>query len=400
MKKAPGVLFLLLCLCLPLAASDPPEIRSRSGALLDGETGTFLYLHNPDEPIPPASLAKLMTMHLVLEDAAAGKVSLDTREEPPSASWARNQPPRSSLMGLAPGQVVSLRELLLGMAIPSGNDAAVAAALRLSPSIETFAGRMNSEAAALGLVLTRFVEPSGISENNFSTAREFAWFCRYYLRRHPEALEEYHQVKSFAFPLAENRSPSFKGELKTRIFNNHNPLMETVEGVDGIKTGYIDEAGYNIAISAEREGTRFVAVILGAPAEWRGDLIRDTDGRNLLEWAFANYRTLRPEVEPLEGIRVWKGKEDFLRGAPVEALPFTVERGRGDLLRVEVQYDEPLIAPLSRGSLIGRIILGDEYGELRVVPIAAAEEVEKGNLFKRIIDSIRLFFKRFQDKRR
>ncbi|MDR2747680.1 MAG: serine hydrolase, partial [Treponema sp.] len=135
-----------------LEPSNPaPKIASRAALLLDAETGTVLYEKNADEPIPPASLTKLMTAHIALRETAAGRISLDERMQPPRESWAVNQPPRSSLMFLAAGQQVSLRELLLGMAVPSGNDAAVAVALRLAPSVADFVEMMNREAQNLGL---------------------------------------------------------------------------------------------------------------------------------------------------------------------------------------------------------------------------------------------------------
>ncbi|MDR0730140.1 MAG: serine hydrolase, partial [Treponema sp.] len=169
-------------------ASPAPAIVSRAALLLDAETGTVLYEKNADEPIPPASLTKLMTAHIALREAAAGTISLDETMQPPRESWAINQPPRSSLMFLAAGQQVSLRELLLGLAVPSGNDAAVAVALRLAPTVADFVDIMNGEATRLGLHMTHFVEPSGISEHNLTTAREFARFCQYYLTLYPQAL--------------------------------------------------------------------------------------------------------------------------------------------------------------------------------------------------------------------
>ncbi|MDR2259084.1 MAG: serine hydrolase, partial [Treponema sp.] len=169
-------------------AGGAPEPVSRSAVLMDAATGTVLYVKNPDEEIPPASLTKLMTMHIVFEEAAARNISLDKVLSPPRESWAVNQPPRSSLMFLAAGQRTSIRELLLGLAVPSGNDAAVAAALTFAPTVRDFTALMNREARRLGLAKTRFVEPSGISEYNATTAAEFARFCREYIRLHPESL--------------------------------------------------------------------------------------------------------------------------------------------------------------------------------------------------------------------
>ena len=376
------------------APDSYPELGSEAAVLLDAETGTVLFSKNADEEIPPASLTKLMTMHLVFREIEAGRASPDETISPPRQSWAINQPPGSSLMNLANGQILSLRELLLGMAIFSGNDAAAAAALRFAPSIEDFVGMMNREAVSLGLLKTHFVDPAGYWEQNMTTAAEFAEFCRIYLNAHPESIRDYHSVMEFAYPLADNVAERYRENPGTRVHQNHNTLLQSVEGVDGLKTGYIPEAGYNIALTAERKGSRFIAVILGAPSEWRGDRIRDDDGRKLLEWAFGNYRTLRLAPEKPGPLRVFKGKENYTElewGAP---LIFTSLAERGENIRLETELLDPLIAPLPAGSAVGTLVVYDSIGELRRIPLLTANDIERGGFWKRLFDSIRLFFKK------
>jgi D-alanyl-D-alanine carboxypeptidase (penicillin-binding protein 5/6) len=331
-------------------------------------------------------------MHLLLEDAASGRFTLDDTVGLPPPSWARNQPPRSSLMFLDEGQTVTLREILLGLAVPSGNDAAVAAALYAGSSVEAFVRRMNREAAALGLVKTRFVEPSGISEYNITTASEFARFCRFYLSRHPEAPREYHSVRQFAYPRASNVTGPLKSRPGTIVQPNRNALLDLFPGVDGLKTGYIDEAGYNIALSAERDGTRFVAVLLGAPPESRGESIRTADSLALLEWGYANFKTLRPELPGLEPVRVWKARVKTAVPVPGAAPERTIPRSRGETLRFETLIREPVTAPLPAGSAIGDLVLLDGQGELYRIPLTLQDTLEEGGLFRRLWDSIRLFF--------
>ncbi|MDR1900250.1 MAG: D-alanyl-D-alanine carboxypeptidase [Treponema sp.] len=376
------------------AMEAPPEVRSEAALLMDAETGTVLYAKNPGREIPPASLAKLMTMHLVLREAAAGRAGLDEPLEPRRESWAISQPPRSSLMFLAPGQTVTLREILLGLAVPSGNDAAVAAALRFAPTVRDFAEMMNGEARRLGLVKTRFVEPSGISEYNVTTAAEFAAFCREYLRAHPESLAEYHSVTEFAYPTARNVPEAFRERPGTIVQENHNTLLKTFPGVDGLKTGYIDEAGYNIALTAERGGTRFLAVILGAPARPGGEWVRNEDGRRLLSWAFDRFKTIRPAAGPIEPARLWKGRLNRAALVTAESSAFTAPSDRGGSLRVTTALRDPLIAPLEAGTAVGELIISDERGELRRVPLLAAASYERGNIFKRLWHSILLFFRK------
>jgi D-alanyl-D-alanine carboxypeptidase (penicillin-binding protein 5/6) len=290
-----------------------------------------------------------------------------------------------------------LHDLLLGLAVPSGNDAAVAVALQVAPSIEQFVELMNREASALGMAKTLFVEPSGISEYNMTTAREFALFCRTYIRNHPETLKDYHSVRVFAYPRVENVMESQRNRPGTIVQYISNRLLEDFEGVDGLKTGYIDESGYHIALTAERDGTRFIVVILGTPIRVGGVLgsqVRDTEGRRLLTWAFDNYKTVRPEAPELEQVRIWKGKVNYVGVGPDEILDFTSRTNRAETLDYKTEIFDTLIAPLPIGSLVGNLILYDDEGELHRVPLVTTEEITAGGFFKRLFDSIRLFFMR------
>jgi D-alanyl-D-alanine carboxypeptidase (penicillin-binding protein 5/6) len=400
----PGVLIFLF-LAFPASAQSPQsaessgflELVSQSAVVMDAATGTIVFYKNPDDEIPPASLTKLMTMHLVLREIASGRASLNEIITPSQESWAINQLPRSSVMYLAQGQTLSLRELMLGMAIFSGNDAATAAALRFAPTVDDFTQMMNMEAAAMGLGKTRFVDASGYSEENMTTAREFAEFCRLYLQAHPETLTDYHSIREFAYPRAENAAPERRGNPGTRLHRNNNTLLARVEGVDGIKTGYIPESGYNIALTAERNGTRFIAVILGAPSEWGGDRKRDEDGEKVLEWAFERYKTIRPDIGAFPPVRVWKGKNNYADIVPEERLDFTALSGRGDGLFWETEFEEPIIAPLYAGQAVGCLVLYDNLGELRRITLVMSQNAERGGFFKRLFDSIRLFFDKLFD---
>jgi D-alanyl-D-alanine carboxypeptidase (penicillin-binding protein 5/6) len=410
-----GFLLLFLLLCVPplfaqlytpgsvLAPylADAPEIVSQAAVLLDVETGTVLYAKNPHEEISPASLTKLMTIHLVLKEVSAGRASLDEIVPITTESWALRQPPRSSLMFLAPGQTVTLKEILLGLAVSSGNDAAVAAALRLAPSVSDFALMMTMEARRMGFVKTRFVEPSGISEDNMTTAAEFAVFCREYLRLYPWALAQFHSVREFAYPTADNVAEAFRANPNTIVQTNRNVLLRTFPGVDGLKTGYIDEAGYNIALTAQRDGTRFLAVILGAPAQPGGDRIRDRDGERLLTWAFENFITISPGAVRLEPVRLWKGKDKWAELMIEETaglknpLAFTAPIKRlvhSSSVRYRVETNDPFIAPLPAAATAGWLVYFDDEGELHRVRLLTARQYQKGNIFKRIWHSIRLLF--------
>jgi len=399
MRKIVILKLLMINVLLSLQALDfdTPEIISRAAVLIDAQTGAVLFSKNPNEEIPPASLTKLMTMHLLLKEIESGRASFDELIPITEESWARNQPWRSSLMFLEPGQSVTLREILLGLAVVSGNDAATAAALRLAPTVQEFAAKMTAEAYNMGLFSTRFTEASGISHNNMTTAADFASFCRQYIAMHPYSLKEFHSVTSFAYPLAANVQDRYKSNPHTIVQENRNSLLTRFDGVDGLKTGFINQSGYNIALTAEKNNTRFIAVILGAPNTPGGSRIRDEDGQRLLTWAFNNFKTVRPlidkaVIEQIAKINLYKGKNKFAELELGESPYFTAHISRADSLRYEIDVPNPLTAPLAAGSFAGYLYINDEHGELTRVPLVTKNAYERGNFLKRIWHSILLLF--------
>jgi D-alanyl-D-alanine carboxypeptidase (penicillin-binding protein 5/6) len=376
-----------------------PEIVSQAAVLIDAATGALLYSKNSNEEIPPASLTKLMTMHLLMNEVKEGRASYDEFIPLTEESWAQKQPPHSSLMFLEPGQKVTLREILTGLAVSSGNDAAVAAALRLAPNVDAFANLMTNEAGRIGLNVTRFKEPSGISELNMTTAEEFALFCRYYIDTHPNSMRDFHSVIEFSYPLAGNETERYKNRPRTITQYNRNALLKSFTGVDGLKTGFINESGYNIALTAKREQTRFILVMLGAPSQRGGERIRETDSINILTWAFENFKTVRLDVKIIEQtfmreIPLWKGKSKTTVLKFETSPDFTSPVYRADNLSYEVIIPKALIAPLPEGFPAGYIRVSDEYGELSRAPIVTAAECKKGNIFKHLWHSIVLLFKK------
>jgi len=374
-------------LLAPITA-EAPNVNSRSVVLIDAATGALLYAKNIKEEIPPASLTKLMTMHIAMNEIDAGRASWDELIPITVESWARSQQRGSSLMFLAPGQIVTLREIMLGLAVSSGNDAAVAIALRFAPSMEEFAKLMNMEARNMGLHHTRFVESSGISEYNMITAEEFAWFCRQYLMLHPQSLKEFHSVLEFSYPLRHNVAERYQNNPRTISQNNRNGLLDNFLGVDGLKTGFIDQSGYNIALTAERGGTRFIAVALGAESTG----LRNRDGRTLLTWAFENFKTVRPVIGKLESPRLWKGKQNTVEVRLAYSPNFTSPVNRAYNVLYDCFFPNPISAPLAEGTIVGQLIMYDNQGELHRVPLITARTYEKGNIFKRIWHSIRMLF--------
>ncbi len=367
----------------------PPPGDARGIALIDFAKGDLLFSLNPDEAIPPASLAKLMTMHVALKAVDEGRVGL---YDPIPILWEDTALPYgSSLMYLQPGMKVPFDDLLRGMAVISGNDAALAVARVIAGSSEAFAKLMNEEARSLGLGMTSFVEPSGLSEFNTTSAREMAHFTRAYMLRHPTAIAAYHARTTMEFPRAEVMPEGVPPPPIKILLKNRNSLLFSYEGCDGLKTGFIEESGFNLIASAEREGTRFILVTLGGS---HSASYRQSSATRLLDWAFANWKTVRPPVPELPSVRLWGGAPGRLSLEAAESPEFTVPVGLDSDIEYRVELPEELEAPIMKGAAVGRIVYTSGERVLRRIDIVAAEEGELGSLLIRLRDAISRFFQR------
>ena len=379
-------------------------VHSGSAILIDAATGSILYEKNADAVIPPASMTKLVVMYVVFQEIATGRISLDDVVPLPPESWAINAPPQSSLMFLAKGQIVTLRELLLGLAVASGNDAAMAVAHYVSGSVDAFVQRMNREMELLGLEKTRFVEPSGYSELNLTTPREFAAFARVYLSRYPESLENFHSQPSISYPQEHNLAEWHKGEGKNQpIFQQStNKLLGVLPGCDGLKTGFIYESGYNLSLTAQRGKTRFISITMKGPGTGsvEGNRYRVADGTTLMEWAFSCFAThFKQNIKPVS-VPVLGGGKNKVSVVPAHTTPLTVpalfkEQSpsmAASAITTQISIPAYVYAPLQTGDVVGKVtyVLGDVV--LEEVPLIAVTSVEKGNGFKQLVDKLALKF--------
>jgi len=376
-----------------ISISPAPVPNARAAILIDAATGAVLYEKNPDLALPPASLAKLVTLHVVMQEIKAGRLSLDELVEIDPRDCSPQIPYGSSLMYLAPGMKVSVRDLMLGAAVVSGNDAAYALARRVAGSNEAFSQLMNKAVLEMGLDRMTFVEPSGLSEKNFVTARQFAQFCRLYIQLHPEALKELHSVKSIEFPRQEHSTDTYKPN-GTIIQYNRNPLIFNYEGADGLKTGYIIEVGYNIAATAERNGTRFILVLLGGSSSpvANGSVQRSRDSRALLDWAFTNFATLTPPIEPFKPIRVWFGAQPRFTPIPEYAPAVTIPLRFSGSVSVETKLVKSVKAPVQARQQVGRIIYKVAGQEFASIDMLAPDSIKRGGFLRIVLDSFLRFF--------
>lgn len=367
-----------------------PELNCRAAVLLDQESGRLLYAKNPDLVIPPASMTKLVSLHLIYRAIEQGEIDLNDRFTVPAAADFRNAPPRSSLMFLQQGQEVSILELMQGLALPSGNDAARLVADTLAGSFEAYVEMMNREMERLGFESIHFVDSSGYSENNHATALEFARFCRYYLQEHPQSIEQLHNLLDFTYPKEHNLTsdePAVYGPISQP---NHNSLVGRHPWVDGLKTGYIDESGYNVALSAEYEGRRLVAVLMGGPGEnsRQGDLLRIVDGANLLSYGFFRFSSMQAKGIELPSLPVLGGQEPFVQPLPIEQDEVLLLPDEYGSLNWALELPDSLTAPLSDGCRIGMAYLYSPKRIVAVYPLLLERELNTGGVFKGLVNEL------------
>lgn len=373
--------------------TSPPELICSSAIMYDFQSGAVLYEKNSYAEIPPASMTKLMTMHLVMKEIKAGKLSLDQIVPISVNASFQASPPQSSLMFIEEGQHVTLREIMLGLAVSSGNDAAVAAAEIVAGSAEEFIKLMNIEAKELGLEKTVFFDTSGYDERSMTTASEFAKFSMFYIEQYPESLDMFHAVKEFSYPKSGNIPIGRKSSIGLIAQENNNLLLEKLEGVDGLKTGFIEESGYNISITAEREGRRLVAVIMGVPKE-DGIVNRSADATSLLSYGFSRFVTYYPPQPLIPTVKVYKGSvtqaEVIVSQVPAVTLP---REGLGKTYWDISWKNEPLVAPFPSGQSVGTAILLDENNNILFTrDIVTTDIVSLGSFPHKVFDSIKLFF--------
>lgn len=404
----------------------PPEFDTNalSAILINAETGEVLFEKNADAEIPPASMTKLFLIYGALQKVREGKASLDDTIAIDRRAIAAAMPPRSSLMFLGMGQIVTLRELLQGLSVASGNDAAHQVAFALYGSMENFIAETNALIKSLGLRKTRVAESSGYSEENITTAREMAAFCKIYLEEFPYALSEFHSMKKFTFPKEKNIPPKQRGRERQNFshgipeeiwtpftLENTNKLLGALEGCDGIKTGHIDESGYNLALTTIRGGARYISVTMKGPGATAadGDRMRCADGTLLHEWAHGAFCEIEfPQKDefkvPLYGA---KKKSVVLRAAferkfvapknPIQAengiIAAAKQPADGDDSE-DVRFDffvpEFLFGKVECGGAYGKIVASKNGIALAEIPLVAQRGAEEAGGFVRRCDALLL----------
>ncbi len=355
-------------------AASGYKTRARAAVLMEASTGAVLYQHNADELLPPASMSKLMTLAVAFRALKKGRLKLDDEFVVSEHAWRTGgAPSRTAAMFVPINTKASVRELIQGIIVQSGNDAAIAVAEGISGSEEAFAQRMTARARKIGMEKSVFKNATGLYDpQHLMTAREIALLARYLIKEFPEYYGMFAQ-REFRY-------------RKHRFFNR-NPLLLTETGVDGLKTGYVKDAGYGIVASAKQGNLRLIAVVMGLPSA----ATRKSEGRKLLDWGFRNVSVAKlfDANETVAYARVWGGDRYFAplvgQGALSIYLPRMPERPR---LTAEIVYDSPLKAPIGKGEKLAILRVAGESGSMNELPLYAAEDIMESGFMARGIDTL------------
>ncbi|NMD08649.1 MAG: D-alanyl-D-alanine carboxypeptidase [Phyllobacteriaceae bacterium] len=355
----------------------PPVLAASSWVLMDYATGQVLLEGNADKRVEPASITKIMTSYVVSAELEHGKIHLDDPVTISENAWrSGGAGTDGSTSFLALDSQVPLKELLYGMIIQSGNDAAIALAEHTAGSEPLFADLMNQYAAQLGMTGTHYVDASGLpNDNHYTTALDVALLSRALIRDYPTEYEIY-KIKDFEW-----------NGIKQ---HNRNTLLWRDSSVDGIKTGHTANAGYCLATSAQRGDQRLIAVVMGAASE----KARADANQELLSYGFRFFEThkLYEIGKPLATPELWKGESDTVELGVAADVLVTLPRGRYDDLKASMDLPAQLIAPMEQGQEVGKLKVELDGKLLLERPIVVMANVPEGGFFKRLSDGVMLWF--------
>ena len=370
-----GVLALLAI--LPAASAEevpvppPPVVGAKSYFLVDANSGFELASLNPDEQLAPASLTKLMSAYTIFKALDEGEVSLDDEVTVSETAWRMT----GSRMFIEVGSRVSVRDLLLGMIVQSGNDASVALAEHVAGSEAVFAEVMNRYADALGMESSHFVNSTGLpDEGHYSSARDLGTLSRAIISEYPGYYDLY-AVREYTW-----------NEISQR---NRNRLLWRDASVDGMKTGHTNDAGYCLVSSAERDGMRVVSVVLGATSP----KARTDGSQALLNYAFRFFETrlLFRAGQTVAEARVWKAEDEFTPLGLSRDLYITMPRGSYDDLKSVLQMPAVLLAPVAQGQPLAELSVSLNGTQLASEPLRALAGNRSGSIWQRTRDGVMLW---------
>jgi D-alanyl-D-alanine carboxypeptidase (penicillin-binding protein 5/6) len=381
-----AVLFLLWCLSVGHAIAQVPAapvIAAKNWLLVDLTSGQTLAGLDPNTRVDPASLTKLMTEYLTLQALQDKRLTLEEAVPVPVNLYKRVNQRQESVMFIPPGKTATVDDLLHGLIIQSGNDAALVLAEAVAGNESTFVDRMNATARQMGLTGTSYRNAAGLTDpEHYTTPADLAILVEHLIKDFPGFYKLYSE-KEF----------TYNGIHQL----NRNRLLWIDPSVDGVKTGHTDAAGYCLISSAHRpDGNggerRLLAIILGTSS----DDARQQESLKLLNWGFQNFDVVKlyEANQPVATPEVWKGRIAQVKVGFNRPIYLTVPKGKtaSDIKSV-LEHNQPLLAPLKAGERVGTLKLSIDDKPVEQLPVVALEDVESAGLFGRLVDSVKLWFK-------
>ena len=373
-----GVVALFAAFLLAAATAEAgivpaaPDIDARGYILIDYHSGDVLAEKGADERMEPASLTKMMTAYILLDELARGKIKLSDEVLISEKAW--RMPGSRTFVEV--GKRVPVETLLKGMIVQSGNDATVALAEYVAGDEDVFVAMMNQTAKKLGMSASHFVNSTGLPDpDHYSTPRDLAILARALIRDFPEHYAWY-SIKKFKY----NGIEQF----------NRNKLLWRDDSVDGLKTGHTESAGYCLVASAKRDQMRLISVMLGAKSE-NG---RARESQKLLNYGFRFFETHRlyAPYKALTKVRVWKGEVEEMALGLAQELYVTIPRGEYDNLKATMKIEPRITAPVNKGQRYGSVVVSLEGKKLAEAPLVALQDVPEGGLIQSLKDEVLQLF--------
>lgn len=356
---------------LPAMAVDLDTI-AKQAILVDAETNTVLFEKNADERMPTSSMSKVATAYMLFERVKEGRLSLDDTLPVSERAWKV----QGSKMFVELGNNIKVEDLVRGMVIQSGNDACVVLAEGMSGTEEAFAAAMTKRLKELGLNNTNLMNASGMPDpNHYSTARDLSILARHLIRDFPD---HYHYYSELDY--------TYHGIKQ----GNRNPLLYRNMGVDGIKTGHTEAAGYGLIASGERDGRRLVLVVNGLPnMQARAD-----ESARILEWGWREFDnfTLFKAGETVDSLPVWLGVAETVPLVIQDQVKITMTHDQKQKMKVSFKADSPVAAPVTKGTKLGTLTVTAPGLETLELPLLAGTDVAQLGLFGRMGAALSHFF--------
>lgn len=378
MKPALPFVLLALGAAWPVAAAAPPfETTAPIAYMVDLSSGAVLYAKDADRRMPPASMAKMMTVYVVFDMIKKGELKLDQVMEVRPETWAKwHGPAAGSTMFLSAGEKLSVENLLKGIVTLSGNDACVVLAEGASGTEDAFVQRMNDAARRIGLRNSHFGTSNGWPDEGrtYVTARDLATLAKATIDDFPDLYKRFYSLKEFTWGKTMG-----SGAAITQA--NRDPLLGRVAGADGLKTGHTEEAGYGFTGSAEQNGRRLVMVLAGLGSS-NG---RISESVKFMEWGFRAWTTkpLFGKGKRVELAEVQQGDASMVGLVAPRNLAVTFPAGGASNMTVKVVYDGPIKAPVKAGQHIADLVVTTATGP-QTMPLVAENDVGEAGFFRRV----------------